>query len=150
VCVCVCVSQLYQTTEFQQRITAYVTRAMNHAYCRFRELHPLWDGQCSVIGHSLGSVIGFDILAAQVGDREGQGQGQGRGRAPADTAPSAPPCPACPEDGDGGSAPAAALFASQSYMTQGRAAEGVSNQQLTFSPRAFYAIGSPIGKHSIA
>ena len=110
---------------------------MNHAYSKFCELNPDFSGDCSIIGHSLGSVISFDILSAQFGSSE------------ADAEPSAPSLGSESKSIAGDeevSTPVEMLYASQSYMTEGKFMERVASQQLVFKPLAFYAVGSPIGK----
>lgn len=122
---------------------------MNHAYGQFCALNPTFCGDCSIIGHSLGSVITFDILTSQF-------------QAVANSPTSEPSAPPHPEELDGERGreqsgegvgppvfpdPAAALYASQSYMTEGKNGKKIMAQQLVFQPKAFYAIGSPIGAH---
>lgn len=141
------VLQLYQTPEFQQCITAAVCRSMNFAYKKFCAMHPGFPGDCSIIGHSLGSVITFDILSAQLVNAPDSGdtehcrpsyEGAGLNEEKMGTCAAATAC-----------TPAASLYASQSYMTEGRNSESVAAQQLVFKPTAFYAIGSPIGKEYV-
>ena len=104
---------------------------MNYAYSKFCEMNPDFEGDCSILGHSLGSVISFDILNAQLGDRI------------IETKPSAPPIDILEQSGHAN--PSDSLFDSQSYMSIEKKDEILVSQQLIFQPTAFYAVGSPIG-----
>lgn len=60
---------LYLTPAFRSRILNFVCYKINKLYHKFCENNPSFvrdGGKCSVIGHSLGTVILFDILALQV------------------------------------------------------------------------------------
>lgn len=118
---------------------------MNYAHTRFCELNPDFNGDCSIIGHSLGSVISFDILSSQFVVSSSSSEVE---------QPTAPPLPidrAEPnislKEGNKEIVPTPtdALFASQAYMTEGKNMEKIAAQQLLFHPKAFFAIGSPIG-----
>lgn len=126
---------------------------MNYAYDRFCALNPDFCGDCSIIGHSLGSVITFDILTSQFVPVTNAEAGSNPEDGPGEK-PSIPPV-AVVTDGDTdqsqtaessrGPDPTGALYASQTYLTASRHEEKVSAQQLVFKPKAFYAVGSPIG-----
>lgn len=55
----------YQTPKYQERVLEAVSKRINRIYTRYCELNPKFTGNCSIIGHSLGSVIAFDTLVAQ-------------------------------------------------------------------------------------
>jgi hypothetical protein len=125
---------LYQTPEFQYRITTTVVERLNRFYKRYCGLNPSFDGSCSIVGHSLGSVITFDILSCQL-PADG-----GNANTPSDGF-------AAPQSQAGLMNPAEYLVASQTYVAQtlvnSRAYLDVL--QLDFKPKSFFAIGSPIG-----
>lgn len=59
---------LYLTEEFRQRILRIVVEKINLMYIQFCELNPTFvklGGKCSLVGHSLGTVILYDVLAMQ-------------------------------------------------------------------------------------
>ncbi|KAL8805626.1 MAG: hypothetical protein Q9200_005363 [Gallowayella weberi] len=57
---------LYQSA-YREHIAGIVQRECNRIYKLFLERHPNFDGKVSLIGHSLGSAILFDILCRQKG-----------------------------------------------------------------------------------
>src|ERR1700733_2220093 len=56
---------LYYTPQFRERIVRAVAREMNRTYTLFLERNPTFSGRVSLMGHSLGSAILFDILCRQ-------------------------------------------------------------------------------------
>ena len=59
---------LYLTPEFRQKILRIVVEKINLMYIQFSELNPHFvkeGGKCSIVGHSLGTVIVYDILSMQ-------------------------------------------------------------------------------------
>lgn len=58
---------LYQSA-YREHITSIVLRECNRIYKLFVERNPYFDGRVSLIGHSLGSAILFDILCRQKED----------------------------------------------------------------------------------
>jgi hypothetical protein len=59
---------LYMTPEFKDRIIRIVVEKINLIYLQFCELNPNFvknGGKCTIVGHSLGTVIVYDILSAQ-------------------------------------------------------------------------------------
>ena len=56
---------LYYTPKFRERIVRAVSREMNRIYNLFLERNPNFKGRVSLLGHSLGSAICFDILCRQ-------------------------------------------------------------------------------------
>lgn len=59
---------LYLTPEFRDRIVRVVVEKINLIYLQFCELNPSFvknGGKCTIVGHSLGTVIIYDVLSAQ-------------------------------------------------------------------------------------
>jgi len=56
---------LYYTPQFRERIVRAVAREMNRIYALFLGRNPTFSGRVSLLGHSLGSAICFDILCRQ-------------------------------------------------------------------------------------
>lgn len=59
---------LYMTPEFRDRIVRIVVEKINFIYQQFCKLNPSFvknGGKCSIVGHSLGTVIVYDILSSQ-------------------------------------------------------------------------------------
>lgn len=54
----------YQTPEYCQLVLTHVTKQITELYANFLKLHPHFqeNGSVSIIGHSLGSVIAWDLL----------------------------------------------------------------------------------------
>lgn len=108
---------LYQTTEFQYRITMEVVRKINLVYENYCRNNPDFNGSASILGHSLGSVIAYDILSVQ---HVSQGipievKLQFQQAAPFSNSPSSDEV-------------------------------SFARHQLNFLPHSFFAVGSPIGK----
>eukprot|EP00898_Chlorokybus_atmophyticus_P005929 jgi/Chlat1/6337/Chrsp44S05893 len=57
----------YMSPPHCQNIIFEVTRSLNRVYRKFRRRNPVFTGKVSIIGHSLGSVLVFDILSHQAG-----------------------------------------------------------------------------------
>jgi hypothetical protein len=56
---------LYYTPQFRERMVRAVSREMNRIYHLFLTRNPTFSGRVSLVGHSLGSAICFDILCRQ-------------------------------------------------------------------------------------
>jgi hypothetical protein len=57
---------MYMTPTFCQAVLECVTTQIEDLYLRFQEIHPSFlssGGKCSIVGHSLGSVIAWDLLS---------------------------------------------------------------------------------------
>jgi len=57
---------MYQTPEFCEKVLTTVTERICHVYDKFQSIHDGFvtqGGTCSLLGHSLGSVIVWDILS---------------------------------------------------------------------------------------
>lgn len=64
---------MYLTPAFCQAVLECVTEQINNLYTRFQEVHPdfaLNGGKFSFVGHSLGSVICWDLLAILKGRKD--------------------------------------------------------------------------------
>ncbi|KAL1515463.1 hypothetical protein AB1Y20_002087 [Prymnesium parvum] len=62
---------LYEQAEHRQRIQQLVTRRINAMTSKWRELHPTFDsrgGSVVLLGHSLGSLICYDILSTPLSE----------------------------------------------------------------------------------
>lgn len=60
---------VYLTPAFRERIIMHVSKQLNKMYKLFCEYNPRFvsnGGRVSLIGHSLGSVILFDVLSNQL------------------------------------------------------------------------------------
>jgi hypothetical protein len=59
---------LYLTPEFHQKILRIVVEKINLMYLQYCELNPSFvksGGKCTLVGHSLGTVIVYDVLSMQ-------------------------------------------------------------------------------------
>ncbi|KAI8834628.1 DDHD domain-containing protein [Chytriomyces cf. hyalinus JEL632] len=62
---------LYMTPKYRQQMVNHVIEEMNRIYTAYLERNPTFNGKISVYGHSLGSLLAFDILCHQAhGDSE--------------------------------------------------------------------------------
>ncbi|KAI5850613.1 DDHD domain-containing protein [Tricharina praecox] len=59
---------LYQSGTYREHIIRTVLTECNRIYALFKERNPGFKGKISLVGHSLGSAIIFDILCRQPGD----------------------------------------------------------------------------------
>lgn len=57
---------LYQSPAYKGHITRIVLEECNRIYKLFKERNPSFNGKVSLVGHSLGSAIMFDILCQQL------------------------------------------------------------------------------------
>jgi hypothetical protein len=115
---------LYQTPEFQHRITCEVVRKINKIYEQYCRNNPHFNGTCSIIGHSLGSVIAFDILSVQ---EVVKGQ---------------------PVEMHHEATPGQILYESHNYASIAGMSRTTRELQLSFIPHSFFALGSPIGNNN--
>lgn len=60
---------LYQTPAYKDHISKIVVRECNRILKLFKRRNPSFNGRVSLIGHSLGSAILFDVLAGQVSEQ---------------------------------------------------------------------------------
>lgn len=56
---------LYAEPYYKKMIMEEVTKQLNTVYMRFKKLNPNFNGKVHLVGHSLGSMILFDILSKQ-------------------------------------------------------------------------------------
>ncbi|KAH7118716.1 DDHD domain-containing protein [Dendryphion nanum] len=61
---------LYQSPAYKAFISRIVLQECNRIYRLFKERNPSFNGKVSLIGHSLGSAIMFDLLCQQRGEQE--------------------------------------------------------------------------------
>lgn len=60
---------IYLTPGFRDRILRHVSKQMNKIYSTFCQVNPSFvqnGGKCSIMAHSLGTLITFDILSTQI------------------------------------------------------------------------------------
>lgn len=69
---------LYQSPAYKDHITRIVLEECNRIYGLFKERNPSFHGKVSMVGHSLGSAIMFDILCRQEEDKQSQRKGPTR------------------------------------------------------------------------
>jgi hypothetical protein len=60
---------LYQSPAYKGHISRIVVNELNRVYALYKERNPNFKGKVSLVGHSLGSAIMFDILCIQKGAR---------------------------------------------------------------------------------
>jgi len=70
---------LYQSA-YREHIAGIVTRECNRIYKLFKERNPSFSGRVSLVGHSLGSAILFDILCRQREAEQGPASAPGNAR----------------------------------------------------------------------
>ncbi|ETW06371.1 hypothetical protein, variant 1 [Aphanomyces invadans] len=58
-------SDILMYMERKQKVLAFVATYMNSIYALYKHRHPSFQGKVSILGHSLGSVITYDLLSAQ-------------------------------------------------------------------------------------
>eukprot|EP00842_Homolaphlyctis_polyrhiza_P000593 jgi/Hompol1/1534/HPOL_004769-RA len=56
---------LYLTPKYRQEMIRQVSTEMNRVYRKFLEHNPYFNGRISIYGHSLGSLLAYDILTHQ-------------------------------------------------------------------------------------
>lgn len=138
----------YTSPIYCQTIMRTVGSEINRLHFLFKERNPTFDGEIYLSGHSLGSLILFDLLCHQkpVKKEEEEEDGKNDDNTGSD------------KEGDNDSIgpikpmPAAVLKRRLSrrisYVVMGAAGTGqpyIHYPQLNFHPRAFFALGSPIG-----
>ncbi|KAF2001368.1 DDHD-domain-containing protein [Amniculicola lignicola CBS 123094] len=72
---------LYQSPAYKGHITRIVTQECNRLYRLFKERNPSFKGKVSLVGHSLGSAIMFDLLCQQKGENKRTSQSSKQRRA---------------------------------------------------------------------
>ncbi|XP_055323400.1 uncharacterized protein LOC129578613 isoform X2 [Sitodiplosis mosellana] len=117
----------YTSPVFCQQIIDAVSGNINKCYAKFCERNPDFHGSVSVSGHSLGSVILFDLLQHQRVEVENSENLENATRV---------------------KSPLKRHCSQQINYTIGNAGTGqpyISYPQLSFQPKHFFALGSPIG-----
>ncbi|XP_017486544.1 PREDICTED: SEC23-interacting protein-like [Rhagoletis zephyria] len=121
----------YTSPKYCQKIMNTVAASMNEVYNKYRERHPEFNGGVSVAGHSLGSLILFDLLCHQKAPKETEEQNLENpdqlGTSPMDVSND---------------------DLSVTSYTMGHAGTGqpfIHYPQLNFEPKKVFALGSPIG-----
>lgn len=118
---------------FYQRIVDAVAGSINCLYAKFCQRNPKFHGNVSLAGHSLGSLILFDLLQHQRVDPKSPLQD--------DDVPEITELPKMEKR------PLRRKISQQNYAI-GRAGTGqpyIRYPQLNFKPKKFFALGSPIG-----
>ncbi|XP_018399338.1 PREDICTED: phospholipase DDHD2 isoform X2 [Cyphomyrmex costatus] len=126
----------YTSPIYCQTIMQTVGSEMNRLYSLFKERNPVFDGEVFLGGHSLGSLIMFDLLCHQSSEKEDEDVDN---EEEDDSIGPIKPMPAAVIK--------RRLSRKVSYV-MGAAGTGqpyIHYPQLNFRPRAFFALGSPIG-----
>lgn len=113
-----------------------VAGSINCLYAKFCQRNPKFHGNVSLAGHSLGSLILFDLLQHQRNDTKSSKQDDD------DDVPEITELPKVEKR------PLRRKISQQNYAI-GRAGTGqpyIRYPQLNFKPKKFFALGSPIGK----
>uniref|UniRef100_A0A0A1WUX2 Phospholipase DDHD2 n=2 Tax=Zeugodacus cucurbitae TaxID=28588 RepID=A0A0A1WUX2_ZEUCU len=121
----------YTSPKYCQKIMNTVAASMNEVYNKYRERHPDFNGGVSVAGHSLGSLILFDLLCHQKAPKECEEQNLEN-----------------PDQLGGSPMDVSNDDLSVTSYTMGPAGTGqpfIHYTQLNFQPKKFFALGSPIG-----
>ncbi|ELV09830.1 Phospholipase DDHD2 [Tupaia chinensis] len=129
----------YNSPTYCQTIVDTVASEMNRIYTLFLQRNPDFKGGVSIAGHSLGSLILFDILTNQKDPLGNIDSEQGVSR-PSPRPASGPSIPRGPElcsgtDGSG----------CDEYPDVGIGQVSVRYPRLMYKPEIFFAFGSPIG-----
>lgn len=128
----------YTSPTYCQTIMQTVGSEINRLHALFKERNPTFDGEVVLGGHSLGSLIMFDLLCHQKPEKESKDDNEENDEE---------------SDSVGVIKPMAAAVLKRrlsrkiSYV-MGAAGTGqpyIHYPQLNFHPRAFFALGSPIG-----
>ncbi|XP_017023924.1 nascent polypeptide-associated complex subunit alpha, muscle-specific form isoform X2 [Drosophila kikkawai] len=129
----------YTSPKYCQKIMNTVADALNDVYLKYRMRHPEFNGGVSLAGHSLGSLILFDLLCHQEPLKESEEENKEN---PDDQLPQ--------KLNQKVLLPSSDLQQPKqvSYAMGGPAGTGqpvINYTQLIFHPKKFFALGSPIG-----
>ncbi|XP_023165120.2 uncharacterized protein LOC111595558 [Drosophila hydei] len=132
----------YTSPKYCQKIMNTVADALNEVYLKYRMRHPEFNGGVSLAGHSLGSLILFDLLCHQEPLKESEEENMEN--------PDQLPQKKGPESKNVQLPNNDEMMPKQvSYaMGIGPAGTGqpvINYTQLIFHPKKFFALGSPIG-----
>ncbi|KAH8282858.1 hypothetical protein KR054_010382 [Drosophila jambulina] len=129
----------YTSPKYCQKIMNTVADALNDVYLKYRMRHPEFNGGVSLAGHSLGSLILFDLLCHQEPLKESEEENKEN---PDDQLPQ--------KQHQKVLLPSSDLQQPKqvSYAMGGPSGTGqpvINYTQLIFHPKKFFALGSPIG-----
>ncbi|XP_055842235.1 nascent polypeptide-associated complex subunit alpha, muscle-specific form isoform X2 [Episyrphus balteatus] len=125
----------YTSPMFCQRIINTVTASMNSIFVKYKQRNPEFHGGVSLAGHSLGSLIMFDLLCHQRPQKESEEKNMEN----PDEITSGFPVESSKLNEEAGQ---------NITYKMGQAGTGqpfISYPQLLFQPKKFFALGSPIG-----
>ncbi|KAH8412826.1 hypothetical protein KR009_005992 [Drosophila setifemur] len=125
----------YTSPKYCQKIMNTVADALNEVYLKYRMRHPEFNGGVSLAGHSLGSLILFDLLCNQEPLKESEEENMEN----PDQLPQKVQKVQLPNND---------LQPKEVSYTMGPAGTGqpvINYTQLIFHPKKFFALGSPIG-----
>ncbi|XP_030384662.1 nascent polypeptide-associated complex subunit alpha, muscle-specific form isoform X2 [Scaptodrosophila lebanonensis] len=130
----------YTSPTYCQKIMNTVATSLNEVYIKYRARHPEFNGGVSLAGHSLGSLILFDLLCHQEPLKESEEENmENPDQLPVKgSAYNQVQLPAHPND----------MLSKQVSYAMGPAGTGqpvINYTQLIFHPKKFFALGSPIG-----
>lgn len=120
----------YTSPKFCQHIIDIVAGSLNKLYTLFCQRNPAFSGRVSLSGHSLGSLILFDLLTHQKAEPENRENVTAK------------------EGGGVGSVATESHVVPTNYMIGHEGTTGqpcISYPQLLFTAANFFALGSPIG-----
>ncbi|XP_039226642.1 nascent polypeptide-associated complex subunit alpha, muscle-specific form isoform X2 [Drosophila yakuba] len=126
----------YTSPKYCQKIMNTVADALNDVYLKYRMRHPEFNGGVSLAGHSLGSLILFDLLCHQEPLKESEEENKNP-----DQLPQKQPSQKV-------QLPTSDLLPKQVSYAMGPEGTGqpvITYTQLIFHPKKFFALGSPIG-----
>ncbi|XP_050313256.1 phospholipase DDHD2 isoform X2 [Anthonomus grandis grandis] len=123
----------YTSPTYSQTIISTVGDELNRIYNLFKQRNPKFNGGVSIGGHSLGSLIIFDLLVHQHDDIDEHRDETSN-------------LPDTPEKCDQTQPSKATVTRKISYMMGSfDAGPKISYPHLSFKPTSFFALGSPIG-----
>uniref|UniRef100_A0A182MN15 DDHD domain-containing protein n=1 Tax=Anopheles culicifacies TaxID=139723 RepID=A0A182MN15_9DIPT len=134
----------YTSPMFCQSIIDAVGKSLNRLYTLFCQRNPTFDGRVSLAGHSLGSLILFDLLCHQKRVEQKQPSEPENSENPDDDSVS----PLTPHHSVVKHRPLVRKCSQQINYEVGPAGTGqpyITYPQLMFQPKMFFALGSPIG-----
>ncbi|XP_035891404.1 uncharacterized protein LOC118502834 isoform X2 [Anopheles stephensi] len=134
----------YTSPMFCQSIIDAVGKSLNRLYAMFCQRNPTFSGRVSLAGHSLGSLILFDLLCHQKRVEQRQPSEPENSENPDDDSVS----PLTPHHAVAKHRPLVRKCSQQINYEVGPAGTGqpyITYPQLMFQPKMFFALGSPIG-----
>ncbi|XP_017132370.1 nascent polypeptide-associated complex subunit alpha, muscle-specific form isoform X2 [Drosophila elegans] len=126
----------YTSPKYCQKIMNTVADALNDVYLKYRMRHPEFNGGVSLAGHSLGSLILFDLLCHQEPLKESEEENKNPDQLPQK------------QVNQKVQLPTSDLLPKQVSYAMGPEGTGqpvITYTQLIFHPKKFFALGSPIG-----